>query len=84
MRIEFETDLSSAVPRVIIIWPKDSDETLVYCPALEGENAWIEQMSDLEAAEQLAGTLIARTGQSAVLITRDTVDWWMTGLTALR
>ncbi|EJC66126.1 hypothetical protein Rleg5DRAFT_1833 [Rhizobium leguminosarum bv. viciae WSM1455] len=80
MRFYFTYDASSVMRRVIIIAPSDSDNVLVYCPPIDGQDPWVEEMDDLEAAERLASTLIQETGQSVVLMTKDTVDWWKTGL----
>ncbi len=81
MRYYFTYHASSVMRRVIIIAPNDSEDILVYCPPIDGQDPWVEEMADLEAAEKLASVLIQKTGQSVVLMTRDTVDWWKSGLT---
>ncbi|MBB2709664.1 hypothetical protein N2597_08045 [Rhizobium sophoriradicis] len=81
MRFYFTYDATSVMRRVIIIAPSDSEDVLVYCPPVDGQDPWVEKVADLDAAEKLAAVLIKKTGQPTVLLTRDVVDWWKAGLT---
>jgi hypothetical protein len=83
LRTYFTYDAANVLPRVIIIAPRDTKEVFVYCPPIDGQDPWIDQVDDFEAAERLASSLIMRTGQRTVLVTTDIVDWWKSGLTAL-
>ncbi len=81
MRTYFTYDATNVLPRVIIIAPSNSADVFVYCPPIDGQDPWVEQVGDIDAAERLASVLIRKTGQSVVLMTRDIVDWWKSGLT---
>lgn len=52
----------------------------VYCPPDIASGPWLEEMRSFDAALDLAALLAREIGQEAVLVTRDTTEWWLNGL----
>ncbi|GLS29390.1 hypothetical protein SAMN04488498_13815 [Mesorhizobium albiziae] len=66
--------------RVLIFQRGGNGPYWVYCPPMRGELPWTQKVPSEEAAIRLASDLAATNQQAAVLITKDSAEWWMEGL----
>lgn len=74
-------DPAATFGRVLIV--ERSDSASVYCPPGLAGGPWIDQCASLELAEDLASLLAKQGDQTAVLLTRDKVEWWLEGLSLI-
>ena len=55
----------------------------VYCPPAVAHGPWCEPFDNFDSAIELAALLAKQARQPVVLLTQETVDWWLSGLTVI-
>lgn len=69
--------------QVMLIRLDGPEEVAVYCPPGIANGPWIEGFPTMAQAMDLAALLSKQGNQPAVVITYDTGEWWLDGLTEI-
>lgn len=83
-RIYYRVDENIEAFAQVLLIPLDGpEEVAVYCPPGIANGPWIEGFATMAQAMDLAALLSKQINQPAVLITYDTSEWWLDGLTEI-
>ena len=83
-RIYYRVDEDlDAFAQVMLIRLDGPDEVAVYCPPGIANGPWIEGFETMAQAMNLTALLSKQNSQPVVVITYDTNEWWLDGLTRI-
>lgn len=76
-------DEHSAFDQVLLARRKGVGEISLYCPPSLARGPWVERFDSFDMAMELAALLTMQAEQRVALLTHDSDEWWLQGLTEI-